>query len=267
MNFIILAAGRSGSTLLVNCLSSHQHVRCHHEPFNQNGWHQDLKEYKNPIEALSYLDSNGLSIPIHKKTLSLLQKASGIHRGGLIIDPFKNQTKVKAEGLKITWAQASPMLGDIKTWVDNKNDMKCIFLYRHDYLARFVSYRLALINQRWNSSHKSHNCEPFSVSKIEFRQFCDREIALEKKIWAMLAQSKVEVSILSYEELIANTLKNVNQQLTFLNCDSLNRLESVTKKLVTKPMDKLITNFHDLESKKVNDLAEMERSERVRPIG
>lgn len=264
MNFIILAAGRSGSTLLVNCLSSQPNVRCHHEPFNQNGWHKELRPFNNPVQALNHLDSYGLSIPTYKKISSIIQKKLRVHRGSLVIDPFKRKDNIKAEGFKITWAQADMMFGDMSKWLSNKDDMKCIFLYRYDYLARYVSYQLAHANGLWNSSYKTHNSEPFKVSKILFKIFCDKEILLEQKLWDMLTASNVQLSLLSYEDFVKNPLENVNTELGFLDCGSLEFLEPVTTKLVMSPLNELVINFNDLQSKKTNELAHEKRLERLK---
>jgi len=249
--------------MLVNSLSAHPNIRCHHEPFNQNGWHEELKDFSQPIDALNYLDSNSLSISMAKKISSAIQNKLGVHRGSLVIDPFKQQSKIAAQGFKVTWAQASMMLGDVTEWLANKEDMQCIFLYRADYLARFVSYQVAQAKRLWNSSYRTHTIEPFSVSPIEFRAFCDKEVRLEETLWRMLAETNTRASLLSYEALAENPLDAVNTQVNFLGCDGLSSLRAVTTKLVATPLEELILNFDELDSRKVNGLAEEKRHGRL----
>lgn len=248
--------------MLVNSLSAHPRIRCHHEPFNQNGWHPQLVEFSQPIDALNYLDTHGLSIPIAKKISSAIQNKFGVHRGSLVIDPFKQRRKIAAQGFKITWAQANMMLADMTQWLNNKKDMKCIFLYRSDYLARFVSYQVAQANRLWNSSYRTHSIEPFTVSPREFKAFYEREIRLEQKLWNMLTTTSTRASLLSYETLVADPLQAVNAQMGFLGCDSLSTLETVTTKLVASPLSKLVLNFNELESESMNQLAHEERVKR-----
>jgi len=218
MNYIILAAGRSGSTMLVNCLSSHSNVRCHHEPFNQHGWHDQIQHYSNSTDALKHLDKHGLSIPLNKKVISLIQKKLRLHRGRIIIDPFKNENKITSEGFKITWAQTSNMFEPMKMWISSKEEIKVIFLYRYDYLARFVSYQLANVSGVWNSSHKKYSYEPFNISAISFKKFCDSESRIENKMLEMLSSLNRNVSFLSYEALVDNPLELTNKQFHFLGC-------------------------------------------------
>ena len=252
MNFLVLAAGRSGSTMLVNYLSSHPNVRCHHEPFNQNGWHKQIKDYDNVADALDHLDQYGLSIPLYSKISSSIQKGIGLHRGRLVADPFKNKNKIKLEGFKITWSQTDLILESIQSWLSQKSDVKILYLYRYDYLARFVSYHLAHTTGVWNSSHKQSDHKPFKASTISFKNFCDSEMRLEEKILKTLLSLNPNVSFLSYEDLVSDPTRAINKQLNFLGCDDIDRLNLFTRKLIIKPLDQLVSNFADLDSELSN---------------
>ena len=259
MNFLILAAGRSGSTMLVNCLSSHPNVLCHHEPFNNNGWHKQIRNCPSALDALNHLDNNGLSIPLTSKLVSLVQKELGFHRGRIIIDPFKNRNTISSEGFKITWAQSNTMFDSMKKWISQKENMKLIFLYRHDVLARFVSYQLANMSGIWNSNRKNYSYKPFKISTISFKQFCDSEIKLESKMLEMISSSNTDVSFMAYEDLVSDPLKTTNMGLNFLGCNNISHLNIVTTKVIATPIRELIINFDELKSDVVNNSAQESR--------
>ena len=260
MDFLILAAGRSGSTFLVNSLSHHPNVRCHHEPFNQNGWHPNLLHAKNPDEALNILDTSGLPAPLYKKLYSAIQSRIGIHRGKIIVNPFKKEDEILHKGFKITWAQANPIQSSLERWFLNKEGFKCVFLYRHDYLARFVSYQIAHTSGVWNSSYKKISPEPFKVSQIALQKFFDTEIKLEAKLLKMLINAGVEISVLSYENLVKDPLLIVNEQLSFLGCNNLAEINLTTKKVIAKPMAEIVENIDDLSIEQMNNFGHEKRS-------
>jgi len=261
MNFLVLASGRSGSTMLVNCLSSHPNVRCHHEPFNQNGWHEQIQHYKNSKDALNHLDHHGLSIPVSDKITSLIQQRLRLHKGRLIIDPFKNENSLVSQGFKITWAQANAMFESMNQWLCEKEDIKILFLYRRDVLARFVSYQLANMSGVWNSSHKEYTYAPFRVCSKSFNNFCDSEVILENKMLEMICSSNKQVSFICYEDLIENPLRATNEELNFLGCSNINQLNVVTKKVIANPINELVTNYQELNSDEVNKDANNKRRE------
>ena len=246
MDFILLAAGRSGSTLLTNYLSSHPHVRCHHEPFNQKDWHKELKGYSRPIEALKHMDQKGLSISNYRKIQSALRCALHLHNGGTVADPFKKDTQIESEGFKLTWTQANNMFEDISQWLMQKKHIKCIFLYRYDYLARYVSYELARSTGLWHSNSKIHNVEPFMVSKSAFEEFCEKQLAIEYRCLNLLAKSNTETFILSYEEMTKSPILKVNEVLDFIGHSSIKSGQVSTNKLVAADLDKLVLNFKAL---------------------
>jgi len=252
MNFIILAAGRSGSTLLVNSLSSHPNVRCHHEPFNQHGWHPDLSDKKSPDEALSYLSQKGLSIPLHIKAYSYSQHFIGRHRGKVVVDPFKKKSSVLHEGFKITWAQAASMISSLENWLSKNEQVRCLFLYRHDYLSRFVSYQTAHASGVWNSSYKKVTPESLNVSPTALQKFVDAEIKVETQLLRMLGVTGINLSALSYEDLSYKPLKVVNDQLNFLGCKSLPQINLTTHKVINKPIEDIVQNFSDLPTEELN---------------
>lgn len=259
VNFIVLAAGRSGSTLLVNSLSNHPSVRCHHEPFNQHGWHSDLLHTKQPAEALDYIDKKGLSIPLYLKIYSFIQTFVGKSKGKIVVDPFKNRNSISNEGFKITWAQAASMIQSLESWLSNKQQMNCLFLYRYDYLSRFVSYQIARKSGVWNSSHKNIAPESFKVSQKALQDFFDTEVEKEIQLLQMLASAKVNLSPLSYEDLVSKPLEVVNDQLAFLGCQPIPKIKLFTQKVISKPLEKIVSNIEDLPIEELNKYGHEQR--------
>lgn len=259
MDFILLAAGRSGSTLLTNYLSSHPNVRCHHEPFNQTGWHRELRMYERPIDALKHMDMHGLSISSYQKFKSALRGVLGIQNGSSLADPFKKNTQIESEGFKLTWSQANPMFDDTLQWLESQNKVKCIFLYRYDYLARYVSYQLARSNRLWHSGSKTHNVTPFTVSLASFEKFCQRQLDIEQKHLNMLARSKTQTFMVSYEEFTKNPISKTNEVLDFIGRSPIKAAEALTNKLVVDDLNMIVINFKTLNDMAFNQLAHNKR--------
>ncbi|GAA6136259.1 hypothetical protein NBRC116583_00060 [Arenicella sp. 4NH20-0111] len=259
MNYILLAAGRSGSTLLTNYLSSHPVVRCHHEPFNQTGWHNEIKHYDRALNALNHLEKKGLTISNYKKLQSLGRSIVKRHNGSTHVDPFKKSKDIKCEGFKLTWAQGKPMLEDLGLWLTQNAHIKCVFLYRFDFLARYVSYKLSRKNKVWHSNSKPRDATPFEVDPVEFKAFCHQQQTLEQDFLTMLTNTKTNTFITSYEDLCKAPLSRVNEVFSFLRCPSINALKEVTTKLVVQDLESLVLNYKSLNSAAVNIEADEKR--------
>lgn len=245
--FFVLASGRSGSTMLVNYLSSHPLVRCHHEPFRKTGWHPDLLAYDKPLDALNHISRSGLNISNYRRVVSYAQSALNKSTGNTIVAPWKRFPEDGIEGFKLTWAQADSMKSQFKKWLVNQEGVKVILLGRDDVLARYVSYELAQRSGLWHASTPPKSHVKLQVDPQKFSLFVSSQEKQRNSMRELLLKTDCEFTNISYETLIANPETVMKGIFGFLGTTATRRLLRTTTKLVRPSLKDIITNYAELE--------------------
>ncbi|MFT5607912.1 MAG: LPS sulfotransferase NodH [Arenicella sp.] len=246
-SFLVLASGRSGSTMLVNYLSSHPKIRCHHEPFRKRGWHPDLRAYDKALDALNHIQFQGLSTSTYHKTVSSLQSILRKSTGNTLVSPWKVLPEDSVEGFKITWAQADTMPSEFRQWLIQQKHLKVIVLSRVNSLARYVSYELAKRTGVWHSSSARNTLNQLYVDPRKFKVFCQQEVAQKSAIEALMSQTECELMRVNYEQLLATPDSTMKTIFEFLGSVSTAKLIQETQKLASSPIQDIITNYSELE--------------------
>lgn len=247
LNFIVLASGRSGSTMLVNYLSSHSIVRCHHEPFRQRGWHPDLQSYDNALDALNHITYEGLSISNYRRVVSYAQSVLGKCTGDTIVEPWKVLPKDGIEGFKMTWAHADKMWPEFTQWLESQNRLKVILLTRQNVLARYVSYELAERSGLWHSSSPSNALNRLHVDPEKFNLFTELQEQQKQSMTELLLQTNCEFLDITYEELVGAPEDSMHGVFDFLGTIPSQKLLQTTAKLINAPLRDVIINYTELE--------------------
>jgi len=244
-NFVVIAAGRSGSTLLVNYLNSHADVLCHHEPFNQHGWHPDIRGYASSLDALNHITNKGLKIPVSKRFMSTLRSLLNLS-GNKLIQPWKFLKTTTISGFKITWGQSVPMIQEMKQWLEENKETKVIFLSREDLLARYVSYVAAEKTGVWHANEGISSSFSFDLDIEKYRSFLKGVHIESELLKKMLDAVGNELIMVSYEELKSSPLETTNKIFNFIGVSELKSLETVTSKRINQPLDRIIRNYNEL---------------------
>mgnify|MGYP006300240343 CR=1 FL=1 len=222
--FIIVADLRTGSTLLSSSLDRHPDIRCMGELFHS----QDFPD--NRIPGVNHFEKTGTAL-VHHAFRAGGCKAAGFR--AMVFLPAKETPR---------WADAWRALRDYA-------DLRVIFLQRRDYLAQYVSYRIAVQTGKWHPSPDDSILVPEERPRVvvdpeDFRKWKDERIRLYAKRRRQLYGKAI--LDLDYSQLAFNWRSTIIRVQGFLSADPL-CLHPVKKKQERRNISNAIKNIDELK--------------------
>jgi len=187
-NLIVLSAGRSGSSLLVNYLNSNRQIYCHGEVLNPGHEIYGTTEGKKREELIQHV-------------ASFFQK--------------RDATYVGAKFLTHQFDELDITISDV---LEVLRRPKVIALYRRSLLETYVSLLIAQETDTWYSTDVVNNVS-VTLDLAQFHEFAE----VQRQRWQ---RSMQEVSRLcsficvSYEDLVSNRSSTCDKVFTFLDIPS-----------------------------------------------
>lgn len=184
-NLIVLSAGRSGSSLLVNYLNSNRQIHCHGEVLNSGHKIYGTTEGKKREELIRHV-------------ASFFQKRDVIYVGAKFLTH-------QFDELDITISDVLEVL----------RRPKVIVLYRRSLLETYVSLMIAQETDTWYSTDVINNVS-VTLDLAQFHEFAE----VQRRRWedSMREVSKLcSFAYVSYEELVSSPGATVDGIFSFLN--------------------------------------------------
>lgn len=223
--FFIFFTERSGSTLLVHLLNEHPEVACEHESFPVEFSQAEQRTMKN------------IADPVQQTQ---------------ILARIYDRQDVSASGFKFKFkAQYDSYPEVYRFFLRNIDRMKLIFLYRENLLKKAVSRQnlLRLINSGEQHYLNSGSGKDFGKleldleSALEYMQRQNRNLQFFKKASAIF-QHRI---VISYEELIDQSLGTLNQVLDFLDVKPVTELkEAPIRKITDDNLQNAVENYNEM---------------------
>jgi LPS sulfotransferase NodH len=240
--FIVLGNGRSGSNFLLGLLNSHSQVITYGELFQATDridW--GLYPYNR------YLQS--------KRLISLMNEHPEKFLREIVFRKYL--ASISAVGFKLFYSHAK---GDSRETVwqflQERQDIKIIHLKRENFLKSWLSFKKALITNKWvvlsqqESGHKSDNVKVFLDYEGCLNYFnCMQNSMLEYDLFFEQHQ-KIDVI---YEELCTDYPSVMRQIQEFLEIDQ-ETLEPATVKQSSLSLSESITNYFELKEQFQNTI-------------
>ena len=217
-SFLVLSAGRSGSTLLMQYLRCHPEITC------------SLTEPLNP-ETLSSHGLFGSRItPATLLNYLMAQLVSWRRRAGC---------KVFCQQLEFYRVP----LSDLLTALD---DPPVIVLFREDALATYVSLQLAFKTDEWFSQEEKRECATVDVEPDTYRAHAEwQRERWRETLSAFSGRARKRVHFLSYEELSADKEGCLERVFSFLGLPPC-KAEAHSKKQNPFSLRETISNYEDV---------------------
>lgn len=212
-NLIVLSAGRSGSSLLVNYLNSNRQIHCHGEILNSGHEIYGTIEGKTREELIRHVASF-----------------------------FKKQdaTYVGAKFLTHQFDELDITVSDV---LEVLRRPKVIALYRRSLLETYVSLLIAEQTDTWYSSGVINNVSVI-LDLPQFHEFAE----VQRRRWedSMREVSRLCSSIcISYEELVNDPAITMNRVFSFLDVPSAD-VHSESVKQNPRDLSTKISNYDSL---------------------
>ena len=245
--FVVLAFGRSGSTLLVNYLCSHPDVVCYHEPFNQRGWHGRFASVGNVKEAVELIYRRGLSPTVGMRLRSHL----GRLRGRKPIWSGQSQRahwgRYAAVGFKMTVAQALHFHPELWEWLRSDEQTRVVLLRRRNTVSRFISYLVARERGVWHSSDARDVAQPcVRVDPADLLDFAEKQEKQLRLIREGLGSDPWRVVEVTHEELAADPKEVMAELFQVLGVEPCGRLQGQTVRLIRGDVRDAVENYDEL---------------------
>jgi LPS sulfotransferase NodH len=233
--FIVLAAHRSGNTLLLNSLESHPQIQCYKRVFTLNV----------VISRLLMVDRPGS--PFYRfRTASLNRRLDYIFRKKQLINDFMSElyrptNGVKAVGVRVIYAEADKHPEILKWAVEN--EVGVIHLIRKNSLKTLVSSETA---RKRGLSHSTSQVNPVTIrlSPLQLKLKLDRLTQqIDKYRSRLKGTPHLEVF---YESFVANREAETQRLLTFLRIDQFIPLTTNLVKLNPDSLELVIENYAEV---------------------
>ena len=218
-SFLVLSTGRSGSTLLMQYLRCHPEISCElDEPLNPETLFPKGLLRASPVLLIDYVMAQLLSWR-------------------------------RLAGCKILCQQFEEYRVRLADLLTALRDPLVIVLFREDVLATYVSLQLALKTDVWYSEEEKRECDTIEVDPEEFSGHAkwQRE-RWRKTLSALVGRTNKKVHFLSYEELITDKERTLEEVFSFLG---LPPCKTVAKSKRQNPfgLRKMISNYEDIEKR------------------
>jgi len=232
--FIILAARRSGITLLIQSLDSHPQVQCHKYVFSTR---RRLRYFQ--------VDTPG-SLFYEFRTASAERQMDYVFRRKRLIDVFLTGLYApadgpKAVGLRLAYGQADKY-PEILEWA-MENDVGVIHLVRENCLKTVVSDFTA---QKRGVYHSSSSVERVTV-RLSPRKLKRRLTWLTKEIekYRTMLKDRRYCEV-SYESFVANRDAEARRILEFLHVNQCVPLTAGLMKLNPDSLEDILENYEQV---------------------
>ena len=229
--FIVLAARRSGVTLLLDSLSSHPQIQCYKEVFRTR-------------QKFRYFQIDKKHSHFYKfRSASLKRQIDYILRRKQLLDAFLMELYTPADGIKATIARLAylqarkyPEIVELAL----ENDIGIIHLVRENSLKTIASNISA---RKRNTHHSTSKVEPVAIqlSPSKLRKSLTRLTKQIENYRAVLAGKRhLEVS---YESFVAHRDTETRRILNFLGVDPSVPLTSDLIKLNPDSLEDILENY------------------------
>jgi LPS sulfotransferase NodH len=228
----VLTQARTGSNLLVSLLDGHPEIRCLGEIFNpRSSFGYENWTKKTIVRKMTHKYIRNYSVERYLDSLFWV-------RAGEII---------RAAGFKVMYP------GQVDRWPDcryylRSNDIKVISLVRENLLRKYLSSRIANIEEVWSS--RNHRGKTLQV-KVDINDL-EREIARTETIYRLIDIVTVEFRGIrvTYEELSADRKAVTEGIFKYLGVSLVDTstFEARTAKQNPARLDELIENFDEVRT-------------------
>ena len=230
MKFVVLTQARTGSNMLVSMLDNHPEIRCRGEVFNpRSAFGYENWQRKTPLRQIANKYMRDYSVEKYLDSLFLLRP----------------EDNIRAVGFKVIYP------GQFDRWSNFRYywrtyDFKIISLIRHNLLRKYLSSRIANLEDAWSA--QEHRGRSVSV-KIDVGDL-KRVIARMDTIYRLIDTLTVEFQGIqvSYEALFSNRESVMGTLFKFLGIKEFETdgLEPRTVKQNPERLDELIENYDEV---------------------
>ncbi len=234
--FIVLAAHRSGNTLLLSSLESHPQIRCHKRVFTIN------------VVIRRFLMVDRPSSPFYQfRTASINRRLDYIFRKKQLVNEFMTELcrpsdGVKTVGVRVIYAEADKH-PEILEWAI-ENEVGIIHLIRQNSLKTLISSETA---RKRGLSHSTSQVKPVTVHLSPFKlkmQLSRLAGQIEKYRTRLKGIPHLE---LFYESFVANRETETRRILNFLGIDQVRPLTTNLVKLNPDSLERVIENYREVK--------------------
>jgi LPS sulfotransferase NodH len=233
--FILLAARRSGTTLLLGSLGSHPQVQCHKRVF----------QLKRPFRY--FFEFEQRSSPFSKyRSASVKRQIDYFFRrkqliGAFLTDLYASVDGSKAVVIRIVYSQAEKY-PEALAWAI-ENDVGIIHLVRENYLKSLVSH---FTSKKRRVYHSASEVGPTTIRlspSLLKRRLIAREKWVEKHRAMLKNKRHIEVS---YESFVANREAESRRILDFLSVDSSIPVTTDLRKQNPDSLEDILENYEEV---------------------
>lgn len=237
--FILLAARRSGTTLLIDCLNSHPEIDCVKRAFGLE------KKIKNPT-----LDNHAGGFFLYRmKNLSnrirYYTRRQSLVEDFLRYDIFGPRADCPAAGFRLIY-EMSTKYPQIAQWV-KRNNVRVIHLIRGNMLKTYISTVTAAIHKM---RHPREGAEIKTVKIHIDSQELLRELNLRTE--QVEDQRRLfggcDIREVYYEDFVADRSGESIKLLRFLGVDEGQELTSNLVKINPESLSELVENFGEIRN-------------------
>ncbi len=255
VHFVVLGQARSGTTLLVDALSSHPEIRCFREIFN---WRQDFVDYQ--VDGYDKSDPLDLELRQSDPEAFLRERVFCGH-----------PPSIRAVGFKLIDAHIWGFAGLAKLLAADR-ELLVVHIRRNNLLRELVSLRLAEATGEWAGRRRTVPAQlllalrrpsrargalaqvlrrlrngPALRAVTLTREECERwflEAELRAEHFERLFAEHPRVAV-RYEELVAHRDETLEQVQRFLGVEPVT-LSVTTRRQNPEPLRELLVNYDEL---------------------
>lgn len=236
--FILLAARRSGTSLVIDCLNSHPDIHCVKRAFGLE------HKIKNPTPDLH---SGGFYLYRVKNLINRLRyyfARSGLIGDFLKEDVFNMDSDIKNVGFRMIY-DMSLKYPYVSEWAKN-NDIKVIHLIRKNILKTYVSSMTAPIHKM----HHPREGEKITTVKINLdpdkviKELNTRLSEIDAQRNRYTSSNYIEVF---YEDFVENQDDESKKLLDFIGADNGHSLKSTLVKINPDSLEHVVENHEEIE--------------------
>jgi LPS sulfotransferase NodH len=232
VKFVVLTQARTGSNMLVSMLDNHPEIRCIGEVFNPHstfGYENWLR--KSPLRQITNSYMRDYCVEKYLDSLFAL----------------KTKDNTRAVGFKVIYP------GQFDRWSNFRYywqtyDFKIISLVRHNLLRKYLSSKIANLEDVWSAQADRGKIVSVKVDVGDLK----REIARMDTIYRLIDTLTIEFRGIqvSYEELSTSRESVMKAILQFLEIKEFDAdtLKARTAKQNPYRLDELIENYDEVRS-------------------
>lgn len=233
--FILLAARRSGTTLLLRSLDSHPQIQCYKRVFGLKRPLRYFFEFEKP--GTPFFEYRSASI---KRQIDYIFRRKHLI-GAFLIELYASVDGPKAVVVRIVYSQADKYPEALEWAIEN--DVGIIHLIRENYLKSIVSH---FTSKKRGEYHSTSKVRPITVrlSPHLLKRRLTKRMKQVEKYQAMLKNRRYcEVS---YESFVANREVESRRILDFLPVDQSVSLTTDLRKQNPDSLEDILENHEEI---------------------